>query len=87
MPKFLDRLTRKTLIRKLFTETLLAPLARIKKKEDVIEKEILKHVQGYTDKGMLTRQALLLEISFVEEIDKTSVGKINKKGLREKYLD
>jgi len=63
------------------------PLALIKKKEDVIEKEILKHVQGYTDKGMLTRQALLLEISFVEEIDKTSVGKINKKGLREKYLD
>lgn len=63
------------------------PLALIKKKEDVIEKEILKHVQGYTDKGILTRQALLLEISFVEEIDKTSVGKINKKGLREKYLD
>ncbi len=63
------------------------PLALVKKKQDVIEKEILKHVQGYTDKGMLTRQALLLEISFVEEIDKTSVGKLNKKGLREKYLD
>jgi fatty-acyl-CoA synthase len=34
---------------------------------------------------MITKQVVLLKFRFVEAIDKTSVGKINKVALREKY--
>ncbi len=63
------------------------PLALIVAQGDITEKQILKHVKGYSEKGVITRQALLLKVRFVEAIDKTSVGKINKLLLREKYLD
>ncbi len=63
------------------------PLALVVCKGEVTEKKLIKHVQGYIDKGLLTKQALLLKVQFVELIDKTSVGKINKKLLREKYLN
>ncbi len=65
------------------------PLALIVSREDhepVSEKEMINHVKSFIDKGMLTKLALLLNIRKVEAIDKTSVGKINKKLLREKYL-
>lgn len=62
------------------------PFALVVKNGEVTEKDIVKHLKGYTDKGLLTRQALLLKVAFVDEIDKTSVGKINKKELRIKYL-
>ncbi len=65
------------------------PLALIVPKEDhkpVTEKEMISHVKSFIDKGMLTKLALLLNIRRVEAIDKTSVGKLNKKLLREKYL-
>ncbi len=63
------------------------PLALIVKKADVevSEKEILLHVRSFIDKGMISKQAVLLKVLFVESIDKTSVGKINKKALRERY--
>ncbi len=61
------------------------PLALVVAREKVTEKELIKHVQDFIDKGLLPKQALLLQIKFVEEIDKTSVGKQNKKLLREKY--
>lgn len=63
------------------------PFALVLKRGEVSKKDLVKHVQGYVDRGMLTRQALLLQVAFVDEIDKTSVGKINKIALREKYLD
>jgi fatty-acyl-CoA synthase len=65
------------------------PLALIVPKKDhksITEKEMVNHVKSFIDKGMLTKLALLLHIRKVEVIDKTSVGKINKKLLREKYL-
>lgn len=68
------------------TKWVERPFALVVKKGEVSKKDIQKHVQGYTDKGLLTRQALLLQVAFVDEIDKTSVGKINKKVLRDKYL-
>jgi fatty-acyl-CoA synthase len=34
----------------------------------------------------MSKLALLLQVRYVLAIDKTSVGKINKKLLREKYL-
>lgn len=63
------------------------PLALIVAKAELAEKEVVKHVQGFLDKGLLSKQALLIKVRFVEAIDKTSVGKINKKLLREKYLE
>lgn len=62
------------------------PLALVISKAVVTDKELIKHVQDFIDKGLLTKQALLVRVKFVEEIDKTSVGKINKKLLREKFI-
>jgi fatty-acyl-CoA synthase len=35
---------------------------------------------------MVNKQVVLLKVKLVEAIDKTSVGKINKVALRQKYL-
>ena len=51
-----------------------------------VEKEIVQFVKGYADKGFVSKHALLLKVKVVEAIDKTSVGKTNKVGLRAKYL-
>jgi len=49
------------------------------------KKEILSHLKESITKGILSREGLLLKLKFVESIDKTSVGKVNKKLLRELY--
>jgi len=63
------------------------PLALVVPKGENVpeEKELLGLVRDFIDKGMMSKQALLLKVRIVEEIDKTSVGKINKRVLREKY--
>ena len=61
-------------------------LVVLKKGETVTEKELSAHVKNYADKGVLPREAFLIKIRFVEAIDQTSVGKINKVALRAKYL-
>lgn len=64
------------------------PLALIvigDKNVEPTEKEIVNHVKGFIDKGLMTKLALLLKVQYIGDIDKTSVGKINKKLLREKY--
>lgn len=48
-------------------------------------KEIAAYVKGYADKGQVSKQVVLLKVRFVESIDKTSVGKVSKVTLREKY--
>jgi fatty-acyl-CoA synthase len=45
------------------------------------------HLKGYADKGVISRFAIPDRILFVDELDKTSVGKIDKKALRAKYGD
>lgn len=64
------------------------PLALVVKKpeSEVNEKELLQHIRGFIDKGMISKQLVLLKFKFVEAIDKTSVGKINKRLLREKHV-
>ncbi len=37
--------------------------------------------------GVLPREAVVTVVRFVEAIDRTGVGKINKVALREKYLE
>jgi fatty-acyl-CoA synthase len=65
------------------------PLALIVLKAEAKQpelKEIINHVKAYIDKGLMNKLALLLQVNYVASIDKTSVGKINKKLLREKQL-
>ncbi|MGE4543578.1 MAG: fatty acid--CoA ligase [Pedobacter sp.] len=54
--------------------------------KDVSEKKLLAYLRDFVDKGILSKYALLTRIRFVEAIDKTSVGKTDKKALRAKYL-
>ena len=61
-------------------------LVVLKKDQKATEKELSAHVKNYADKGVLPREAFLIRIQFVDAIDKTSVGKINKVALRTKYL-
>jgi fatty-acyl-CoA synthase len=61
-------------------------LVVLKKDQKATEKELSAHVKNYADKGVLPREAFLIRIQFVDAIDKTSVGKINKVALRAKYL-
>ncbi len=51
----------------------------------VTEDEIKNLVKGYADKGVISPWAVPDQIRFVEQIEKTSVGKIDKKLLRQKY--
>jgi len=64
------------------------PLALIvlKKEQAATPGELSGHVKDYADRGVLPREAFLLKVRFVEAIDKTSVGKINKVALRAKHL-
>jgi fatty-acyl-CoA synthase len=50
------------------------------------ERELIAFVKGFVDSGRLTRHALMLKVLVVDEIAKTSIGKINKKLLRQKHL-
>jgi acyl-CoA synthetase (AMP-forming)/AMP-acid ligase II len=50
------------------------------------ERELHAHVKAYVEKGFLGKQALLLEVKAVDALEKTSVGKVNKRALREKHL-
>jgi fatty-acyl-CoA synthase len=43
------------------------------------------HVKAFADRGMISRWAVPSSVRFVEAIDKTSVGKLDKKALRQKY--
>ena len=52
---------------------------------EVSEDQIRALVQAQADKGMISRWAVPDRIQFVQSIEKTSVGKIDKKRLREKY--
>jgi len=65
------------------------PLAVIvpKPEYDITEDEIQAHVKERADSGEISKFAVPDQVTFVEEIDKTSMGKIDKKALREKYAE
>ena len=46
---------------------------------------IRQHVLGFAERGIISKWAVPDKIQFVESIEKTSVGKIDKKLLRQKY--
>ncbi|MBJ6725527.1 fatty acid--CoA ligase [Geomesophilobacter sediminis] len=63
------------------------PLALVVPKagSGLTKKDVSHHIKEYADKGLVNKQIVLLKVLFVEELDKTSVGKISKVTLREKY--
>jgi fatty-acyl-CoA synthase len=65
------------------------PMALVVRKPDaageVTEEELKAHVRSYAERGLLSRWAVPDRVHFVEAIDKTSVGKLDKKSLRQKY--
>jgi len=54
--------------------------------ETIKERALIKHIKKYIDLGLLPREAILTKIKFVDALDRTSVGKINKVELRRKHL-
>jgi fatty-acyl-CoA synthase len=63
------------------------PLALVVPRPDsgLTEKDVIHLVKEYADKGLVNKQVVLMKVRFVEAIDKTSVGKVSKVTLREKY--
>jgi fatty-acyl-CoA synthase len=65
------------------------PLALIVAKADcanaITEDDIKVHVQRYADKGVVSKWAVPSRVRSVSALDKTSVGKLDKKVLRQKY--
>jgi len=51
----------------------------------VTDAEIKAHLKVFADKGVISKFGIPDKILFVKELGRTSVGKINKKELREKY--
>ena len=51
------------------------------------EDAIKAHVASYADRGVISRWAVPSRVRFLESIDKTSVGKLDKKLLRQKYSE
>jgi fatty-acyl-CoA synthase len=56
-----------------------------KRQKDVSEDMVRQHVQSHVDRGEISRWAVPDRVVLVESIDKTSVGKIDKKRLRARY--
>jgi fatty-acyl-CoA synthase len=51
----------------------------------IAEDDLKAHVRSYADRGLLSKWAVPDRVRFVEAIDRTSVGKVDKKALRLKY--
>jgi fatty-acyl-CoA synthase len=65
------------------------PLALVVKKasgaEGVSDAAIKEHLKVFADKGIISKYGIPGKIIFIDSIPKTSVGKVNKKELRERY--
>ena len=64
------------------------PLALVVKRADssgASETAIKDHLKGFADRGIISKYGIPEKIIFIDRIPKTSVGKINKKELRERY--
>jgi fatty-acyl-CoA synthase len=68
-------------------ERPLAVLVAAPAADGIDKSAVQAHVKGYADKGVISRFAIPDRITFVDALEKTSVGKIDKKALRAKYGD
>ncbi|MBV5318644.1 MAG: fatty acid--CoA ligase [Desulfobulbaceae bacterium] len=65
------------------------PLALVVPKKDATlptPRQLISHICQFIDKGLLSKQAMLIKIKVVDAIDKTTVGKTDKRTLRVKHL-
>lgn len=53
--------------------------------KEVTAEEIIAHLSGFAERGLIPRYAVPNRVEFVEQLPKTSVGKLNKRALRENY--
>lgn len=53
----------------------------------ITDREISGLIKASVDSGVLPREAITLKMKLADAIDKTSVGKINKVALREKFIE
>lgn len=58
----------------------------LKDGEDATQEEIQEHVKGFIKKGELPPYSTPDDVHFVDSIPRTSVGKLNKKVIREQFL-
>jgi fatty-acyl-CoA synthase len=61
------------------------PLAVLVCRDAVTEDEIKAHVSDFAIRGVISRWAVPNRVLFVDSLDKTSVGKLDKKLMRQKY--
>ena len=62
-------------------------LITLKPGESISEQDIKQHLQQFVDSGDINKWAIPEQMRFVEDIPKTSVGKINKKLIRDQLKD
>jgi fatty-acyl-CoA synthase len=55
------------------------------REDDINEESVRRHVQSHVERGEISRWAVPERVVLVDSIDKTSVGKIDKKRLRSRY--
>jgi fatty-acyl-CoA synthase len=67
------------------------PLALVVKRasdaNNISDAVIKNYLKVFADKGIISKYGIPEKILFIDSIPKTSVGKINKKALRERYSD
>jgi len=66
-------------------EKPLALVVRRPGHEGATERELQHHAHEYVEKGLLSKLAVLLHVRFVDALEKTSVGKLNKRAMRERH--
>ena len=60
-------------------------LVVVKPGKHVTQPEIRAHLREFASRGLISTYAVPEHVVFIEALPKTSVGKIDKKVLREKY--
>ncbi len=58
----------------------------LKPEQTTTDKALVAHLKGYIKKGRVPREATLLKVVFSPDLNKTSVGKIDKQALRARFL-
>jgi fatty-acyl-CoA synthase len=53
--------------------------------DDLSDAQIKAHLGAFADAGVISKYGIPDQILFVKTLAKTSVGKVDKKALREKY--
>jgi fatty-acyl-CoA synthase len=61
------------------------PLALVVARAPTTEEDLKAHVSQFAIRGVISQWAVPSRVVFVEALDKTSVGKLDKKSMRQKY--